>query len=70
MDVPASLEKSKDRGQSQETEKFKPGRKLLFAFAAIAIVNLACALDATVVSVALPVCRLFLISDLDSGIIY
>lgn len=39
----------------QQPEKFKPGWKLLSAFASIAIVNLACALDATVVSVALPV---------------
>lgn len=43
-------------GQPQETEKFEPGWKLLCAFTSIAIVNLACALDATIISVALPVC--------------
>lgn len=40
---------------SEEIEKFKPGWRLLSAFTSIAIVNLACALDATIVSVALPV---------------
>ncbi|KAL8706384.1 MAG: hypothetical protein Q9201_000529 [Fulgogasparrea decipioides] len=36
-------------------EKFNPGWRLLCAFTSIAIVNLACALDATILSVALPV---------------
>ena len=40
---------------SEEVEKFKPGWRLLAAFTSIAIVNLACALDATIISVALPV---------------
>lgn len=39
----------------EEVEKFKPGWRLLAAFTSIAIVNLACALDATIISVALPV---------------
>jgi hypothetical protein len=34
---------------------FKPGWRLLAAFTSIAIVNLACALDATTIAVALPV---------------
>jgi len=38
-----------------EAEKFDPGWRLLAAFTSIAIVNLACAIDATSVSVALPV---------------
>ena len=38
-----------------DVEKFKPGWRLLAAFTSIAIVNLACALDATIISVALPV---------------
>ena len=38
-----------------EVEKFKPGWRLMTAFASVAIVNLACALDATIISVALPV---------------
>jgi hypothetical protein len=41
--------------RSEEVEKFKPGWRLLAAFASIAIVNLATALDATIISVALPV---------------
>ena len=43
------------KSQDQEVEKFKPGWRLLAAFASIAIVNLATALDATIISVALPV---------------
>ena len=39
----------------EEVEKFKPGWRLLAAFTSIAIVNLATALDATIISVALPV---------------
>ena len=39
----------------EEPEKFKPSKRLLAAFISIAIVNLATALDATIVSVALPV---------------
>lgn len=39
----------------EEREKFKPSKRLLAAFISIAIVNLATALDATIVSVALPV---------------
>ena len=38
-----------------ELEKFKPGWKLMTAFSAVAFVNLATALDATIISVALPV---------------
>ena len=48
---PADMEKS----NSEEVEKFKPGWRLLAAFTSIAIVNLATALDATIISVALPV---------------
>jgi hypothetical protein len=40
-----------------EIETFKPGWRLWGAFISIGIVNLACALDATTVSVALPVRR-------------
>ena len=39
----------------EEPEKFKPTRRLIAAFISIAIVNLATALDATIISVALPV---------------
>lgn len=39
----------------QPIEKFTPGWRLLCAFTSIAIVNLVCALDATIVVVALPV---------------
>ena len=38
-----------------EAETFNPGWRLLAAFISFAIVNLACAIDATSVSVALPV---------------
>lgn len=48
---PADMETS----NSEEVEKFKPGWRLLAAFISIAIVNLATALDATIISVALPV---------------
>lgn len=41
--------------QPETPEKFRPGWKLLCAFTSIAIVNAACALDATIISVALPV---------------
>ncbi|MCJ1371476.1 hypothetical protein MMC20_002693 [Loxospora ochrophaea] len=43
-----------DQPTSTEIPKFKPGWRLLAAFTSIAIVNLACALDATTISVALP----------------
>ena len=39
----------------EEPEKFKPSRRLITAFISIAIVNLATALDATIISVVLPV---------------
>lgn len=48
---PADMEKS----NSEEVERFKPGWRLLAAFTSIAIVNLVTALDATIISVALPV---------------
>lgn len=44
-----------ENSNSEEVEKFKPGWRLLAAFVSIAIVNLATALDATIISVALPV---------------
>ncbi|KAI4112307.1 MAG: hypothetical protein LQ338_008326, partial [Usnochroma carphineum] len=47
----------------QPAEKFNPGWRLLCAFTSIAIVNLACALDATIVSVALPVITVALHGD-------
>ncbi|MCJ1385149.1 hypothetical protein MMC17_008268 [Xylographa soralifera] len=43
-----------DTVEASEVEKFKPGRRLLAAFASIAVINLASALDATTISVALP----------------
>lgn len=43
------------KSSPDDIEKFKPGWRLLAAFTSIAIVNLACALDATIISVALPV---------------
>ena len=55
---PNTVEKSVEpsaNSNSEEVEKFKPGWRLLAAFTSIAIVNLACALDATIISVALPV---------------
>lgn len=55
---PDTVEKSVEpsaNSNSEEVEKFKPGWRLLAAFTSIAIVNLACALDATIISVALPV---------------
>lgn len=69
MDEQAIPEETKEKGQPQETEKFKPGWKLLCAFVSVAIVNLACALDATIISVALPVCLLFMTGGLDSMLI-
>ena len=47
-----------NHARAEAPEKFKPGWRLLCAFASIAIVNLACALDATIISVALPVSML------------
>ncbi|KAL8848058.1 MAG: hypothetical protein Q9221_006918 [Calogaya cf. arnoldii] len=47
----------------QEIEQFRPGWRLHCACAAIAIVNLACALDATIVAVALPVITVALHGD-------
>ncbi|KAL8994646.1 MAG: hypothetical protein Q9188_007007 [Gyalolechia gomerana] len=47
----------------QPVAKFNPGWRLLCAFTSIAIVNLACALDATIVSVALPVITVALHGD-------
>jgi hypothetical protein len=38
-----------------EVEKFKPSARFMLAFTSLAIVNLACALDATTIGVALPV---------------
>ena len=55
---PDTIEKLNEPSASsnpEEVEKFKPGWRLLAAFTSIAIVNLACALDATIISVALPV---------------
>ncbi len=56
---PADMEKSNseevEKSNSEEVEKFKPGWRLLAAFISIAVVNLATALDATIISVALPV---------------
>lgn len=49
------VEPLSDNSSPEEVEKFKPGWRLLAAFTSIAIVNLACALDATIISVALPV---------------
>ena len=49
------IDESAANSNSEEVEKFKPGWRLLAAFTSIAIVNLACALDATIISVALPV---------------
>jgi hypothetical protein len=43
-------------------EKFKPSGRFMAAFTSLAIVNLACALDATDIGVALPV-RTFQISS-------
>lgn len=53
----------------EEVEKFKPGWRLLAAFTSIAIVNLACALDATIISVALPV-SLFQSSNVCSFLLF
>ena len=39
----------------EKPEKFKPSRRLITAFISIAIINLATALDAPIISVALPV---------------
>ena len=53
---PLANSNSQDMKKPEEVEeKFKPGWRLLAAFTSIAIVNLACALDATIISVALPV---------------
>ncbi|KAL9609598.1 MAG: hypothetical protein Q9167_005641 [Letrouitia subvulpina] len=60
---PAPASPAPPNALPQQPEKFKPGWKLLSAFASIAIVNLACALDATVVSVALPVITVALHGD-------
>lgn len=46
---------SNPQAAEQPVDKFKPGWRLLCAFASIVVVNLACALDATIVAVALPV---------------
>lgn len=70
MDVQANSEKTEDPSQPPKIEKFKPGWKLLCALASVAIVNLACALDATVVSVALPVSLLFIMCGVSSALIY
>ncbi|KAL6713053.1 hypothetical protein ACLMJK_009449 [Lecanora helva] len=49
-------QRSVDRNEGEEEiDKFKPGWKLLAAFASIAVVNLATTLDASIISVALPV---------------
>ncbi|KAL8689422.1 MAG: hypothetical protein Q9224_004643 [Gallowayella concinna] len=49
--------------KEQAVENFKPGWRLLCALASIVVVNLACALDATMVSVALPVITVALHGD-------
>ena len=54
------------KSSPEDVEKFKPGWRLLAAFTSIAIVNLACALDATIISVALPVSLLIGVDDLDN----
>lgn len=46
-------------------EDFKPGWRFLFAFICLCIVNLVCALDATSISVALPVSLLLVLVDHD-----
>jgi hypothetical protein len=42
--------------QAAEPEKFKPGWRFLAAFGSLCIITLMAALDATSISVALPVC--------------
>jgi hypothetical protein len=44
------------QSKSEDVEVFKPGWRFFAAFGTIGVVNLAAALDATTISVALPVC--------------
>lgn len=48
---------SSDELESKEPDKFQPGWRFLAAFGSLCIITLMAALDATSLSVALPVCR-------------